>query len=75
HDIGKIGIPDYIINKTAKLTPGEFEIVKTHTIKGYEMLKLSERPLLKTAALIARTHHEKYDGRGYPKGLQGGEIP
>ena len=75
HDIGKIAIPDYILNKPAKLTPEEFEIVKTHTIKGYEMLNLSERPLLKTAAIIALTHHEKYDGTGYPKGLKGEEIP
>ncbi|MCT7910198.1 PAS domain S-box protein [Arcobacter lacus] len=75
HDIGKIAIPDYILNKPAKLTHEEFEIVKTHTIKGYEMLNLSERPLLKTAAIIALTHHEKYDGTGYPKGLKGEEIP
>lgn len=75
HDIGKIAIPDQILNKPDKLTSEEFKIIKTHTIKGYEMLNVSKRPLLKTAALIALTHHERYDGTGYPKGLKGEEIP
>ena len=74
HDIGKIAIPDSILNKPAKLTNEEFEVMKEHSILGYEMLKYSQRPLLKTASLIALTHHEKYDGTGYPKGLVGDDI-
>ncbi|MEA3289000.1 MAG: PAS domain S-box protein [Campylobacterota bacterium] len=66
HDIGKIAIPDAILKKPAKLTQDEFNIMKTHAIQGYEMLKSSNRPLLKTAATIALTHHERYDGKGYP---------
>ena len=75
HDIGKVGIPDNILNKPAKLSIGEFEIIKTHSELGYEMLKHSRRDLLKTAATIAYTHHEKYDGSGYPNGLVGENIP
>ncbi|QKF59519.1 HD domain-containing phosphohydrolase [Aliarcobacter lanthieri] len=75
HDIGKIAIPDSILNKPGKLTFDEFEIMKTHTLKGYEMLHVSERPLFKTAAQIALTHHEKYDGTGYPNNLKGEDIP
>lgn len=74
HDIGKVGIPDTILNKPGTLTPDEFEIIKTHTQLGYELLKKSERPLLKTAALIALQHHEHWDGQGYPNGLKGEEI-
>lgn len=74
HDIGKVAIPDNILHKPHKLTENEFEIIKTHTIKGYEMLKLSTRPLLKTAAIVALSHHEKWDGSGYPRGLSGEEI-
>lgn len=75
HDIGKIAIPDSILNKPAKLTPEEFKIMKTHAEKGFDMLNVSSRPLFQTAAQIALTHHEKYDGTGYPYGLKGDEIP
>ena len=74
HDVGKIAIPDSILLKPGKLTEEEFEIMKTHAQIGYEMLKHSKRPLLKTAAIIARTHHEKFDGSGYPRGLKGKNI-
>jgi response regulator RpfG family c-di-GMP phosphodiesterase len=74
HDIGKVGIPDSILNKPGKLTPAEFDIMKHHALFGYEMFNKSERPLLKAAAIIAHEHHEKYDGTGYPRGLVGEEI-
>ncbi|MGM0623546.1 MAG: HD domain-containing phosphohydrolase [Campylobacterota bacterium] len=74
HDIGKVAIPDSILHKPAKLDAQEFALMKTHAQKGYEMLKSSQRPLLKTAATIALTHHEKYDGSGYPHGLKGEDI-
>jgi response regulator RpfG family c-di-GMP phosphodiesterase len=74
HDIGKIGIPDAILNKPGKLTFEEYEIMKTHAQLGYDMLKYSERPLLKAAATVAHEHHEKYDGSGYPRGLKGEDI-
>jgi PAS domain S-box-containing protein len=75
HDIGKVGIPDHILNKPGKLTPEEFEIMKTHSELGYEMLKHSEREILKASAVVAYTHHERWDGAGYPKGLRADEIP
>jgi PAS domain S-box-containing protein len=75
HDIGKIGIPDAILNKPAKLTPKEYEVMKTHAQLGYEMLKHSKREILKTAATIAHTHHERFDGSGYPRRLAGTNIP
>lgn len=74
HDIGKAGIPDAILNKNGKLVDDEFEIVKTHTTIGYEMLKDSEQPIIKAAALIALQHHEHWDGSGYPHGLAGEDI-
>jgi len=74
HDIGKVGIADSILNKPGKLTEGEFEIMKTHAELGHEMLKGSQQPLLKTAAIISMEHHEKWDGSGYPRGLKGAEI-
>lgn len=74
HDIGKVGIPDDILNKPGKLTVEEFEIMKTHAQLGYEMLKGSNQALLKTAAIIAVEHHEKWDGSGYPRGSQGEDI-
>ena len=74
HDIGKLGIPDYILNKPGKLTEEEFEIMKTHPTLGYEMLKSSKRPILKAAAVIAKQHQEKWDGSGYPSGLAGNDI-
>jgi PAS domain S-box-containing protein len=74
HDIGKVGIPDDILLKPGKLTVEEFETMKTHAQLGFEMLKHSERPMLKTASTIALTHHEKWDGSGYPNGLKGEDI-
>jgi response regulator RpfG family c-di-GMP phosphodiesterase len=74
HDLGKIAIPDYILNKPGRLTKDEFDIMKTHAQIGYDMLKFSNRTLLKYAAIIAHEHHEKYDGTGYPRGLKGEEI-
>lgn len=75
HDVGKVAIPDSILNKPGKLTKEEFELVKTHSMIGYEMLKHSSQKVLNTAATIALTHHEKFDGSGYPNGLKGEEIP
>ncbi len=75
HDVGKLGIPDAILHKAGKLSNDEWEIMKTHAELGYDMLKFSERPMLKTAATVALTHHEKFDGSGYPKNLVGKEIP
>jgi len=74
HDIGKIGIPDNILNKPGKHTLEEFEIMKTHASIGHDILKNSNRPILQTAAIVANEHHEKWDGTGYPKGLKGEEI-
>jgi len=74
HDIGKVGIPDAILNKPGKLTAEEFKIMKTHSILGYEMLKHSEKSILKTAATVAYEHHEKWDGSGYPRGLKEDDI-
>jgi putative two-component system response regulator len=75
HDIGKIGIPDAILLKPGKLTVEEFEQVKTHTTIGAEILSGSSGPLLRTAERIALTHHERWDGGGYPGGLCGEGIP
>ena len=79
HDIGKIGIDEKILNKPGKLTPEEFEVIKTHSMLGAKMLhdldNFAEQPLLQTAYEIARWHHERWDGRGYPDGLKGDEIP
>jgi putative two-component system response regulator len=75
HDMGKVGIADNILLKPGKLTPEEYEIMKTHAAIGYEILRDSVSPLLKTASILAWTHHEKFDGSGYPRGLQGEDIP
>ena len=79
HDIGKIGIDDKILNKPGRLTKEEFEIMKSHTLIGASILEnlglYQEEPLIKTAYQICRWHHERYDGKGYPDGLQGEEIP
>ena len=75
HDIGKIAIPDAILNKPGKLTNEEFDIIKTHAQKGHDMLGISNRPLFKVASQIALSHHEKYDGTGYPNSLKGEDIP
>lgn len=74
HDIGKIGIPDSILNKPGKLDDKEWEIMKTHAQIGYEILKKSKRPILKAASIISYTHHEKWDGSGYPNKLKGEDI-
>ena len=79
HDIGKIGIDDKILNKPGRLTKEEFEIMKSHTLIGASILEnlglYQEEPLIKTAYQICRWHHERYDGKGYPDGLRGDEIP
>lgn len=69
HDIGKTKVSDLILNKPGELTPEEFEYVKRHTTIGFNMLKHSKKPILKTAATIALQHHERWDGRGYPNSL------
>lgn len=75
HDIGKLGTPDHILLKPGKLTPEEMSIMKEHAMIGYSILKDADSPVLQAAALIARTHHEKFDGSGYPDGLRGEAIP
>lgn len=75
HDIGKVGIPDDILLSPRKLTVEEFEVMKTHTSKGYELLKDSASTYVQMAAQIALNHHEKFDGSGYPAGLSGHAIP
>ncbi len=79
HDIGKIGIDEAILNKPGRLTPEEFAVIKTHSMLGAEMLQKTEsfadQPLLQTAHEIARWHHERWDGKGYPDGLRGDDIP
>lgn len=75
HDVGKIGIPDAILLKPAKLDHDEWKTMQTHPSIGGEILSGSNSEMLNLAEIIARTHHEKYDGSGYPKGLKGDEIP
>ncbi len=75
HDIGKIGITDYILFKLGPLTPAEYEVIKTHTTQGQVILAGSRRPELKMAESLALTHHERWDGTGYPRGLKGDNIP
>ncbi|MFA6741143.1 MAG: HD domain-containing phosphohydrolase [Arcobacteraceae bacterium] len=74
HDIGKVGVPDSILNKPGKLTPEEWEIMREHSMNGYNILKNSKREILKAAAIVARDHHEKWDGSGYPQKLKDKEI-
>jgi putative two-component system response regulator len=75
HDIGKVGIADHILLKPGRLTPEEFEVMKKHAAFGYEILKGSQSRVLQAGAEIARDHHEKYDGSGYPNNLVGDAIP
>ena len=75
HDVGKIGIPDHILLKPGKLTAKEFETIKTHTLIGAKILSKSKSRILQMAEEIALTHHEKYNGQGYPRRMTGEEIP
>ena len=74
HDIGKVGIPDSILNKNGKLDSSEWEVMKTHAQIGYEILRTSKREILQAAAIVSYTHHERWDGSGYPLGLKGEDI-
>jgi putative two-component system response regulator len=75
HDIGKIGVADGILFKPGALSGAEFDVIKEHAEQGYRILAKSDHPLLQLAATIARTHHERWDGSGYPFGLVGTAIP
>lgn len=75
HDVGKIGIPDGILLKPSKVTDAEFAVIQTHTTIGADLLSGGRTPLMKMAESIARTHHERWDGTGYPRGLAKEEIP
>ncbi|MFZ6848080.1 HD domain-containing phosphohydrolase [Undibacterium sp. RuRC25W] len=75
HDVGKVGIPDHILLKPGRLDVAEFDIMKRHSFLGYEILNGSQSVILQTAAQIALSHHEKFDGSGYPHGLAGDAIP
>ncbi len=75
HDLGKIGIPDHILLKPGPLTGDEFEIMKTHTSMGEKILSGSSYPAIQLAASVARNHHERFDGGGYPTGISGAQIP
>jgi energy-coupling factor transport system substrate-specific component len=73
HDIGKIGIPESVLNKPGKLTDEEYEIIKQHTVLGYNALK--DISIMPEIAVGAGAHHERWDGKGYPRGIKGDEIP
>jgi HD-GYP domain-containing protein (c-di-GMP phosphodiesterase class II) len=75
HDIGKVGVPDSILHKAGPLEPGEWETMRRHTTIGAEILTNSRSPVVRMAEEIALTHHERWDGSGYPRGLRGEEIP
>jgi putative two-component system response regulator len=75
HDVGKIGIPDNVLRKPGKLDAEEWEIMKQHTTIGSEILKDSTTDFIKLAGEIALSHHEKWNGSGYPRGLSGTDIP
>ena len=75
HDIGKLAIPDNILHKPGKLDPDEWKVMQTHSEVGYRILSKSAAPLLRMAATVARYHHERWDGGGYPAGLAGEDIP
>ena len=74
HDVGKVGIPDEVLKKPGKLTDEEYRQVKEHATLGYELLKNAEGEIFSTAAVIAREHHERWDGQGYPRGIQKDRI-
>ncbi|NJB66519.1 response regulator RpfG family c-di-GMP phosphodiesterase [Desulfobaculum xiamenense] len=74
HDVGKIGIPDAILLKPGRLTTEEFEVMKSHTVLGYQILRSSSRKIIRSAAVVALQHHERWDGKGYPEGLKGEDI-
>jgi putative two-component system response regulator len=74
HDIGKMRVPAELLNKPGRYTAEEFEQMKFHSSQGYELLKYSDRKLIKAAAIIAHEHHEKWNGEGYPRGLKGADI-
>jgi response regulator RpfG family c-di-GMP phosphodiesterase len=74
HDIGKVAILDEVLKKPGKLTEEDFDIMKYHTNIGYNLLKNSTRHILKTAAIVAYQHHEKWNGKGYPCGIKGEDI-
>jgi response regulator RpfG family c-di-GMP phosphodiesterase len=75
HDIGKIGIPDHVLLNPGKLSPAEFEVMKQHTVIGQRILGNNASPVLRAGAQIAISHHEKFDGSGYPYGVAGTDIP
>ena len=75
HDLGKVGIPDAVLNKPGRFTDEEFVTMKSHAARGEEILQKSKRELLRFAATLAGAHHERWDGTGYPRGLKGEEIP
>jgi len=75
HDVGKIGIPDALLQKPGRPTTAEWELIKTHTVLGHSLLGGSGVPLIQMAAQVALHHHEHWNGRGYPRGLKGTEIP
>lgn len=75
HDIGKVAIPDHILLKPGPLDPSEFDLIKTHSAIGHEILKNSPSKMLQASAIIAFSHHEKFDGTGYPTGIKGEKIP
>lgn len=74
HDLGKVGIPDAVLNKPGRLTPEEFECIKAHTTIGWNILRHSKRQMLRTAAMVCLQHHEHWNGAGYPHGLSGTDI-
>jgi putative two-component system response regulator len=75
HDVGKVAVPDSILLKRGKLTPEEFEVIKSHAETGFQMLAGSTAEVVQLGAVIARTHHERWDGSGYPRGLARDDIP
>jgi putative two-component system response regulator len=75
HDIGKIGLPDSVLLKPGRLDPAEWDVIKSHTTAGAAILAGSTNPIVRMAERIALTHHERWDGSGYPYGLRGEEIP